>query len=116
MNQHIRFLVEGRFVCDEATAKRLFENGQVFTQYVDEFGRPAITEPDNPNGSAFAIEGITSPDGHVLGKMGHSERGVGMEVNGASLDLFKNVGGSPLTNESETTCENLFAAGVAYFK
>ena len=107
---------EGRFVCDEATAKRLFENGQVFTQYVDEFGRPAISEPDNPNGSAFAIEGITSPDGHVLGKMGHSERGVGMEVNGASLDLFKNVGGSPLTNESETTCENLFAAGVSYFK
>lgn len=107
---------EGRFVCDEATAKRLFENGQVFTQYVDEFGRPAISEPDNPNGSAFAIEGITSPDGHVLGKMGHSERGVGMDRNGASLDLFKNVGGNPLTNESETTCENLFAAGVSYFK
>ena len=107
---------EGRFVCDEATAKRLFENGQVFTQYVDEFGNPAITEPDNPNGSAYAIEGITSPDGHVLGKMGHSERGVGMEANGSSLDLFKNVGGNPLTNESESTCENLFAAGVSYFK
>ena len=107
---------EGRFVCDEATAKRLFENGQVFTQYVDEFGRPAITEPDNPNGSAYAIEGITSPDGHVLGKMGHSERGVGMAMNGASMDLFKNVGGNPLTNENETTCENLFAAGVSYFK
>jgi phosphoribosylformylglycinamidine synthase len=107
---------EGRFVCDEATAKRLFENGQVFTQYVDEFGRPSITEPDNPNGSAFAIEGITSPDGHVLGKMGHSERGVGMAMNGASMDLFKNVGGNPLTNENETTCENLFAAGVSYFK
>lgn len=107
---------EGRFVCDEATAKKLFENGQVFTQYVDEFGNPAITEPDNPNGSAFAIEGITSPDGHVLGKMGHSERGVGKETNGASFDLFKNVGGNPLTNQSETTCENLFAAGVSYFK
>ncbi|MBP5520189.1 MAG: phosphoribosylformylglycinamidine synthase subunit PurQ, partial [Treponema sp.] len=107
---------EGRFVCYDATAKRLFENGQVFSQYVDEFGRPAITEPDNPNGSAFAIEGITSPDGHVLGKMGHSERGVGLENNGASFDLFKNVGGNPLSNESETTCENLFAAGVAYFK
>ncbi len=107
---------EGRFVCDEATAKRLFENGQVFTQYVDEFGHPAITEPDNPNGSAYAIEGITSPDGHVLGKMGHSERGVGMAMNGASMELFKNVGGNPLTNENETTCENLFAAGVAYFK
>ena len=107
---------EGRFVCDEATAKRLFENGQVFTQYVDEFGNPAITEPDNPNGSAFAIEGITSPDGHVLGKMGHSERGVGQALNGASLDLFKNVGGNPLTNENESTCENIFAAGVAFFK
>ncbi|MCR4900166.1 MAG: phosphoribosylformylglycinamidine synthase [Treponema sp.] len=107
---------EGRFVCDEATAKKLFENGQVFTQYVDEFGRPAITEPDNPNGSAFAIEGITSPDGHVLGKMGHSERGVGMGPNGSSYDLFKNVGGNPLTNPIETTCQNLFAAGVAYFK
>ncbi len=107
---------EGRFVCDEATAKRLFENGQVFTQYVDEFGVPAITEPDNPNGSAYAIEGITSPDGHVLGKMGHSERGVGLEMNGASFDLFKNVVGNPLTNESETTCENLFSAGVSYFK
>ena len=107
---------EGRFVCDETTAKRLFENGQVFTQYVDEFGNPAITEPDNPNGSAFAIEGITSPDGHVLGKMGHSERGVGQALNGASLDLFKNVGGNPLTNENESTCENIFAAGVAFFK
>jgi phosphoribosylformylglycinamidine synthase len=107
---------EGRFVCDEATAKKLFENGQVFTQYVNEFGKPAITEPDNPNGSAYAIEGITSPDGHVLGKMGHSERGVGMENGGASFDLFKNVGGNPLTNQNETTCENLFAAGVSYFK
>ena len=107
---------EGRFVCDEATAKKLFENGQVFTQYVDEFGRPAITEPDNPNGSAYAIEGITSPDGHVLGKMGHSERGVGMASYGASFDLFKNVGGNPLTNPIETTCQNVFAAGVSYFK
>ena len=107
---------EGRFVCDEATAKKLFENGQVFSQYVDEYGRPAITEPDNPNGSAFAIEGITSPDGHVLGKMGHNERGVGMEANGSSFDLFKNVGGNPITNQNETTCENLFAAGVSYFK
>ena len=106
---------EGRFVCDEQTAQKLFENGQVFTQYVDEFGRPAICEPDNPNGSAFAIEGITSPDGHVLGKMGHSERGVGMMTNGSSLDLFKNVGGNPLTNQNETTCENIFAAGVSYF-
>ena len=106
---------EGRFVVDTATAEKLFKSGQVFSQYVDEFGRPAIAEPDNPNGSAFAIEGIISPDGHVLGKMGHNERGVGMEANGASLDLFKNVGGNPLTNESESTTENIFAAGVAYF-
>ena len=106
---------EGRFVVDPATAEKLFKNGQVFSQYVDEFGKPAIAEPDNPNGSAFAIEGITSPDGHVLGKMGHNERGVGMELNGASLDLFKNVGGNPLTNQNESTCENIFAAGVSYF-
>ena len=106
---------EGRFVVDPATAEKLFKSGQVFSQYVDEFGRPAIAEPDNPNGSAFAIEGIISPDGHVLGKMGHNERGVGMEANGASLDLLKNVGGNPLTNESESTTENIFAAGVAYF-
>ena len=95
---------------------QLAKNGQIATQYVDFDGNATMDIQFNPNGSAFAIEGITSPDGHVLGKMGHSERGVGMEVNGASLDLFKNVGGSPLTNESETTCENLFAAGVSYFK
>ncbi len=106
---------EGRFVVDPVTAEKLFKNGQVFSQYVDEFGKPAIAEPDNPNGSAFAIEGITSPDGHVLGKMGHNERGVGMELNGASLDLFKNVGGNPLVNPNESTCENIFAAGVSYF-
>ncbi len=106
---------EGRFVVDPKTAEQLFKNGQVFSQYVDEFGVPAISEPDNPNGSAFAIEGITSPDGHVLGKMGHNERSIGMDANGASLDLFKNVGGNPLTNQNESTCENIFAAGVSYF-
>ncbi len=107
---------EGRFVVDPVTAERLFQNGQVFSQYVDEFGRPAVFEPDNPNGSAFAIEGITSPDGHVLGKMGHNERGIGTDGDGASLDLFRNVAGNPLTNQNETTCENIFAAGVAYFR
>lgn len=106
---------EGRFVVDPVLAEKMFKNGQIFTQYVDEFGKPAISEPDNPNGSAFAIEGITSPDGRVLGKMGHSERGIGLEQNGASFDLFKNVGGNPITNQNETTCENIFAAGVAYF-
>ena len=107
---------EGRFVCDEATAKKLFENGQVYTQYVDEYGNPAITEPDNPNGSLYAIEGITSPDGRVLGKMGHSERTIGIDMNGASRDLIINIAGDPLTNESENSCQNLFAAGVRYFK
>lgn len=107
---------EGRFVCDEATAKRLFENGQVFTQYVDEFGKPSVSEPDNPNGSAFAIEGITSPDGRVLGKMGHSERTIGTDMNGASVDLIKNIAGNPMENESENSCENVFRAGVRYFK
>ena len=107
---------EGRFVCDEATAKALFENGQVYTQYVDEFGVPAITEPDNPNGSAFAIEGITSPDGRVLGKMGHSERTIGTDMNGASRDLIKNIALDVLTNENESSCQNLFRAGVRYFK
>lgn len=107
---------EGRFVVSADTAKQFFENGQVFSQYVDEFGLPTITEPDNPNGSAFAIEGITSPDGHVLGKMGHSERTVGIDMNGASRDLIKNIAGDPLTNESENSCENIFAAGVRYFK
>ena len=107
---------EGRFVCDKETAEKLFKKGQVYTQYVDEFGVPAISEPDNPNGSAFAIEGITSPDGRVLGKMGHSERTVGIDMNGASVDLIKNVAGNPLTNALENSCQNLFAAGIRYFK
>ena len=79
-------------------------------------GNPAILEPDNPNGSFYAIEGMTSPDGRVLGKMGHSERTIGSEMNGADLDLLKNVAGNPLTNESENSCQNIFAAGVNYFK
>lgn len=107
---------EGRFVCDEKTARLLFEGGQVFTQYVDEYGNLAISEPDNPNGSAFAIEGITSPDGRVLGKMGHSERTIGTLQNGASCDLIKNIAENPLLNERENSCENIFAAGVRYFK
>ncbi len=98
---------EGRFVVDNATAEKLFASGQVFTQYVDEFGVPAISEPDNPNGSAFAIEGITSPDGRVLGKMGHNERSVGINADGSSSDLFKNVDGDK--------AQNIFRAGVRYF-
>ncbi len=107
---------EGRIVIDKPFAEKLFANGQIFTQYVDENGNPSIVEPDNPNGSMYAIEGMTSPDGRVLGKMGHSERTVGIDMNGASKDLIKNVAGDPLTNQNENSCQNIFAAGVRYFK
>ena len=65
---------EGRFVCREGQLRRLMDNGQIVTQYCDEYGIPAAEMPLNPNGSYWAIEGICSPDGRVLGKMGHSER------------------------------------------
>ena len=91
---------EGRFLCDEALARSLAENGQVATQYVDLDGVPSMDTAFNPNGSIFAIEGITSPDGRVLGKMGHSER-IG---NG----LYKNVVG-----EYDM---KLFESAVKYFK
>ena len=71
-----------------------------------------MAEPDNPNGSAFAIEGLTSPDGLVLGKMGHSERTVGTDANGSSKDLIKNIAG----NDDASSCQNLFRAGVRYYK
>ncbi len=77
---------EGRFLADEALIKKLAENGQIATQYVDENGNATLNVQFNPNNSAYAIEGITSPDGRVFGKMGHSER-VG---NG----LYKNVPGN----------------------
>ena len=107
---------EGRIIINQRLAKELFEKGQIFTQYVDEKGNPAITEPDNPNGSMFAIEGMTSPDGHILGKMGHNERTIGTDANGSSGDLIKNVAGNPLLNPNESSCLNIFAAGVSYFK
>ena len=91
---------EGRFLADEALARALAENGQVATQYVDLDGNPSMDTAFNPNGSIFAIEGITSPDGRVLGKMGHSER-IG---NG----LYKNVYG-----EYDM---KLFESAVKYFK
>ena len=106
---------EGRIVISKELAQKLFAAGQVFTQYVDENGIPSISEPDNPNGSLFAIEGLTSPDGRVLGKMGHSERTMGQDANGASVDLIKNIAGNPLTNPTENSCQNIFQAGVAYF-
>ncbi|MBP5157513.1 MAG: phosphoribosylformylglycinamidine synthase, partial [Treponema sp.] len=106
---------EGRVIMQENLARRLFAMGQVFSQYVDAEGQPAVSEPDNPNGSLFAIEGLTSPDGLVLGKMGHSERTVGMETGGASRDLIKNVAGDPIKNERDNSAENIFLAGVSYF-
>jgi len=77
---------EGRFLCDPALLKRLAENGQIATQYVDLEGKPTMDVDFNPNGSVWAIEGITSPDGRVLGKMGHSER--------IAPGLYRNVPGN----------------------
>ena len=91
---------EGRFFADEALARKLIENGQVATQYVDLKDQATADIHFNPNGSIFAIEGITSPDGRVLGKMGHSERW----NNG----LYKNVPG-----EYDM---KLFKSAVEYFK
>ena len=91
---------EGRLVISEGLARELFARGQVFSQYVDEAGCPTMREPDNPNGSSFAIEGITSPDGRILGKMGHNER---------------TTGGGLLKNVTDTQSPNIFAAGVRYF-
>ena len=78
----------------------LAENGQIATQYVDLDGNPTADVHFNPNGSIFAVEGITSPDGRVLGKMGHSER--------IGKGLYRNVPG-----EYDM---KLFAAAVRYFK
>ena len=77
---------EGRFLASEDVLKELAANGQIATQYVDLSGAPSMDTAFNPNGSLWAIEGVTSPDGRVLGKMGHSER-VGRE-------LYKNVEGN----------------------
>lgn len=91
---------EGRFVCTGEMLDSLIQNGQVAAQYVDLGGNPAVDVRYNPNGSLFAIEGISSPDGRVLGKMGHSERSGG--------DLYKNVPGNQY--------QKLFEGGVDYFK
>jgi len=91
---------EGKFLADEALIRKLAENGQIATQYVDMDGNATGNVAFNPNGSLFAIEGITSPDGRVIGKMGHSER-IG---NG----LYKNVPG-----EFDI---RMFEAAVRYFK
>ncbi len=91
---------EGRFFASEDLALQLAANGQIATQYVDLQGNPTMDTAFNPNGSLFAIEGITSPDGRVLGKMGHSERW--------QKGLYRNVPG-----EYDM---KLFASAVKYFK
>ena len=91
---------EGRFVAPKEWLDKLFENGQVATQYVNEAGQPTMDEEWNVNGSYMAIEGITSPDGRVLGKMAHAER------KGRSVAM--NIYG-----EQDM---KLFESGVKYFK
>jgi phosphoribosylformylglycinamidine synthase len=91
---------EGRFIANDETLKTLIENGQIATQYVDMNGKPTYDIKFNPNNSVLAIEGITSPDGRVFGKMGHSER----TGNG----LYKNVQG-----EFDI---KMFESAVKYFK
>ena len=91
---------EGRFVAPKEWIEKLFANGQVATQYVDLLGNPTMDEEWNVNGSYAAIEGITSPDGRILGKMGHSERrGTAVAIN--------------IYGEQDM---KLFESGVEYFK
>ena len=91
---------EGRFAADEEAIKKLAENGQIATQYVDMADNATYDIRYNPNGSVHAIEGITSPDGRILGKMGHSER--------IGTNVVKNVPGDK--------DQKLFEAGVGYFR
>ena len=91
---------EGRFVAPKEWLDKLFENGQVATQYVNEAGQPTMDEEWNVNGSYMAIEGITSPDGRVLGKMAHSER----RGDSVAINIY---------GEQDM---KLFESGVAYFK
>jgi len=92
---------EGKFVVEESLAKELFEAGQVAFQYADPLsGEPTMEPPCNPNGSLYAIEGITSRDGLILGKMGHSER--------YERNLFKNI--------YEEREQNIFSNAVRYFR
>ncbi len=90
---------EGRFVASPEVLEKLIAAGQVATQYVDENGVPGMSLDVNPNGSVLAIEGITSPDGRILGKMGHTER--------SGAGLYKNVPGNAY--------QPLIEGGVAYF-
>ncbi len=91
---------EGRFIAPQEILDRLIENGQVATQYVDPSGNPTYDNRYNPNGSMMSIEGITSPDGRILGKMAHSER--------IGRGLYKNIEGNK--------DQKIFESGVNYFK
>ena len=91
---------EGRFLASDELIASLAANGQIATQYVDLCGKPTSDIRYNPNNSCAAIEGITSPDGHVIGKMGHSER--------IGKGLYKNVYG-----EYDM---KMFESAVEYFK
>ena len=91
---------EGRFVATEEEIKHLVANGQIGTQYVDLAGNPTMESPYNLNGSFYAVESVTSPDGRVLGKMGHSER--------YTDGLMKNIPGNKF--------QPIFLSGVQYFK
>ena len=91
---------EGRFVAPQEVLDTMLQNGQIATQYVDLTGAPTMDQRYNPNGSVLAIEGITSPDGRVFGKMGHSER--------SGEYLYKNVTGDKY--------QPIFEGGVDYFK
>ena len=91
---------EGRFLAGEESLRKLVEKGQIATQYVNLDGKATLDIHFNPNGSLLAVEGLTSPDGRVLGKMGHSER--------IGPGLYRNVPGE--------TDMQLFRAGVSYFR
>ena len=91
---------EGRFLCSDELVKKLAENGQIATQYVDLSGNITMDTEFSPNGSVCAIEGITSPDGRVFGKMGHAER--------IGKNLYRNVPGD--------YDMGLFRSAVKYFK
>lgn len=91
---------EGRFIANSGYMRELILNGQLATQYVDEDGNPSYDIRYNPNGSMYSVEGITSPDGRVFGKMGHSER--------IGEHLYKNVQGNK--------DQKIFESGVNYFK
>ncbi|MBO4229729.1 MAG: phosphoribosylformylglycinamidine synthase [Clostridia bacterium] len=91
---------EGRFLAAETTVLALAKNGQIATQYVDDTGSPTTEISFNPNNSIYAVEGITSPDGRVLGKMGHSER--------TGSGLYRNVPGNYDIG--------LFRAAVLYYQ